>query len=67
MEEFIHRFIADSDGVGCYITMERLVRCKDCIQADYAGMPKGRVYCMQHGTYFEENDYCSYGKKDDNG
>ena len=62
MCEFIQRFIADSYNVGVYITMGRLVRCKDCIQADYAGIPKSRIYCMRYGTYFEENDYCSYGR-----
>lgn len=39
-----------------------VVRCKDCNNADYAGCPKGRCYCMEHGTYFNSDDYCSYGE-----
>lgn len=43
----------------------KVVRCKDCNNADYAGCPKGRCYCMEHGTYFNSDDYCSYGERED--
>ena len=43
-----------------------IIRCKDCNNADYAGCPKGRCYCMEHGTYFNSDDYCSYGERQGN-
>lgn len=45
-----------------------VVRCKDCRFSDWytAVDRKRRYYCMEHDSSgHEENDYCSYGKRED--
>lgn len=39
-----------------------IVRCRDCNAAELAGT---RIYCLIHGTYFNDNDFCSYGERDE--
>ena len=38
-----------------------IVRCEYCGKADFAGMGRGTVYCMEFGRAMLETDYCSHG------
>ena len=40
-----------------------IIRCKDCEQADFAGLHGGRLYCMEHGRYLYEDDFCSRAER----
>ena len=44
---------------------QEIIRCKDCVHADWSGLPEGMLYCMVHEHYLSEDDYCSYGMKED--
>ena len=50
-----------SDGLTINLNTKELVMCKDCDYADYSGMPKGRLYCLDNACYWSDNDYCSKG------
>ena len=39
--------------------VEKVVRCKDCIQRKYHCF--GQYYCQRYLFKCKENDYCSYG------
>ena len=41
--------------------VEKVVRCKDCIQRKYHGF--GQYYCQRYLFKCKENDYCSYGER----
>lgn len=38
-----------------------VVRCKDCDSAECSGV---MIYCLTHGCYMRDNDFCNYGHKD---
>ena len=62
-DELIRALNYDRDQYekGYQDAMAELVRCKDCDYADYSGMPKGRLYCLDNGCRWSDNDYCSKG------
>ena len=41
-----------------------VVRCKECQHADCSGCAPGMVYCLRHGCYMEENEFCCYGERE---
>lgn len=41
-----------------------IVRCGECINADFGGCGAGRCYCMEHCCYMGTDDFCSYGKQE---
>lgn len=36
-----------------------VVRCKDCDSAECSGV---MIYCLTHGCYMRDNDFCNYGE-----
>lgn len=51
------------DGIQSAPSIE-IVRCGECINADFGGCGAGRCYCMEHCCYMGTDDFCSYGKKE---
>ena len=45
----------------------QVVRCKDCNSADFAGCSGAVCYCMEHGTYMFQWDYCGRAERINNG
>lgn len=43
-----------------------IIMCKDCINADFAGCSGAVCYCMEHGNYMFQWDYCGRAKKEKN-
>ena len=48
------------------VDAEEVIRCKDC-KACPSFDGNGIGYCLEHGNYILENDFCSYGERKDNG
>lgn len=44
-----------------------IIRCKDCNSADFAGCSGAVCYCMEHGTYMFQWDYCGRAERINNG
>lgn len=44
-----------------------IIRCKDCNSADFAGCSGAVCYCMEHGKYMFEWDYCGRAERINNG
>lgn len=80
--EIIYKEIKDADGVTCYIKTGEIVRCKDCIHKPWntgRGWPcdiesRDRVcpFLCDEDDYLDTlppNDdfYCGYGERKDNG
>ena len=42
--------------------VQTVVRCEDCDSAERSGV---MIYCLMHGRYMRDNDFCSYGKRED--
>ena len=43
-----------------YVKIE--CHCKDCIHVDYAGCMNTTCYCMKHGCFMQEDDFCKYAE-----
>ena len=39
-----------------------VVRCRDCDSAECSGV---MIYCLLHGCYMRDNDFCNYGERKD--
>ena len=39
-----------------------VVRCHDCENADAGSI---MIYCLLHGCYMRDTDFCNYGKQED--
>lgn len=39
-----------------------VVRCRDCDSAECSGV---MIFCLMHGCYMRDNDYCNYGERRD--
>lgn len=44
-----------------------IIRCKDCNSADFAGCSGAVCYCMEHGAYMFQWDYCGRAERINNG
>ena len=42
-----------------------VIRCKDCLWFEKKKLD-GLGFCLENGKYWMENDYCSYGERDNN-
>lgn len=45
------------------LSQPEIIQCHECEQADFSGLHGGRLYCMEHGHYMFEDDFCNYGKE----
>ena len=63
IEEILDTYTSE----GCPPTADavEVVRCKDCkhYKEMYIGQSSLYMGCELHGSFFKENDYCSYGKR----
>ena len=41
----------------------RVVRCKDCEFTDESLDGDYSYWCLRHGSYVNDDDYCSYGER----
>ena len=42
--------------------VQPVVRCKNCDSAECSGV---MIYCLTHGCYMRDNDFCNYGERKD--
>lgn len=63
--EEIQKYRAIGTLEECREAMERVkmqCHCKDCIHVDCAGCRGKTVYCMKHGCYMQEDDFCNHAE-----
>lgn len=67
--ERMKRFHQDADDIAEMLQnfpaadVQPVVLCRDCMHADYAGMPEGRTWCCEMERAMSETEYCSRGKR----
>ena len=66
MSEYIYEIIKDFDGIDCYIKRGEIVRCKEC-KRFYFHKGLKCYFCRRCNFETNENDYCSYGERRDDG
>jgi hypothetical protein len=64
--EIIHKEIKDADGVTCYIKTGEIVRCNDCKRQDEDNVFRS-MWCHEMRTFVKPEEFCSRGKRKDNG
>ena len=64
--EIIHKEIKDADGVTCYIKTGEIVRCNDCKRQDADNVFRS-MWCHEMRTFVKPEEFCSRGKRKENG
>ena len=64
--EYIYKIVEDMDGVDCYIKTGQIVRCKDCVHKERE--QPGMVFCpMMVGSWIDEDHFCGWGERREDG
>lgn len=65
-ELLVQPFELTEDEEASAVEAVAVVRCKDCKRSDYSvcGVD-GVLYCMKHSRFMVDDDFCSYGERED--